>query len=80
MDSFAVKGVCANQIQIEVENKIIKKVKFVGGCSGNSQGVSILVEGMAVEDAIGKLSGIRCGGRPTSCPDQLAKALETYIK
>ena len=79
MDSFAVKGVCATQIQIDVSDNKINKVKFLGGCSGNSQGVAKLVEGMSISDAVNRLKGIRCGGRPTSCPDQLAKALESYL-
>lgn len=79
MDVFSTHGVCSRQIQIDVENKIIKKVRFIGGCSGNTQGVAALVEGMTVEDAVKKLKGIKCGGKSTSCPDQLAIALEQYL-
>lgn len=71
-------GVCSQAIDIEVENNIIKSVQFTGGCSGNTQGVSRLVEGMDVDEAIRRLSGIKCGFRSTSCPDQLSKALAQY--
>lgn len=73
---YQTKGVCSSSIDIEVENGIIKFVEFFGGCNGNLKGISSLVEGMKVEDAISKLKGIRCGFKTTSCPDQLAKALE----
>lgn len=69
-------GVCSMEITIDVEGDTINSVKFLGGCSGNTQGVSVLVAGMKVDDAIRKLKGIDCAGRGTSCPDQLAKALE----
>lgn len=72
---YKTKGVCSQAIQLEVEDDIIKSVQFVGGCSGNTQGVARLVEGMKVEDAIARIEGIKCGPRSTSCPDQLAKAL-----
>lgn len=72
---YKTKGVCSQAIQLEVEDDIIKSVQFVGGCSGNTQGVARLVEGMKVEDAIARIEGIKCGPRATSCPDQLAKAL-----
>ncbi len=72
---YKTKGVCSQAIQLEVEDDIIKSVQFVGGCSGNTQGVARLVEGMKVEDAISRIEGIKCGPRSTSCPDQLAKAL-----
>lgn len=70
-------GVCASAIDIEVEEGIIRSVAFTGGCNGNLQGISRLVEGMKVEDAISRLKGIRCGFKNTSCPDQLARALES---
>ena len=63
---YKTKGVCSQRIDVTVDNSIIKKVEFVGGCAGNTQGA---------RDAIGKLAGIRCGFKATSCPDQLAKAL-----
>ena len=72
---YKTSGVCSSGIDCEIENGIIKEVKFIGGCSGNTQGISALVAGMPVEEAISRLSGIRCGFKPTSCPDQLAKAL-----
>jgi uncharacterized protein (TIGR03905 family) len=73
---YKTKGTCSTQIDIEVTDGIIKSVKFTGGCNGNLQGVSRLVEGMKAEDAIAKLRGIRCGFKPTSCPDQLSYAIE----
>lgn len=72
---YKTKGVCSQAINLEIDNNIIKSVEFVGGCSGNTQGVSRLVEGMDVDEAIKRIEGIRCGARSTSCPDQLAKAL-----
>ena len=73
-------GVCSTGIDIETDGNIIKSVKFTGGCSRNTQGVSRLVEGMSIDEAIAKLEGIRCGMKMTSCPDQLAKALKTVEK
>ncbi len=73
---YKTKGTCSTQIDIEVDGDIIKSVKFTGGCNGNLQGVSRLVEGMKAEDAIDKLRGIKCGFKPTSCPDQLSYAIE----
>lgn len=72
---FQPQGVCSKQIIIDVEDGIVNDVKFVGGCSGNTQGVGALAKGMKVEDVVTRLQGIRCGARPTSCPDQLTKAL-----
>ncbi|OUQ06807.1 MULTISPECIES: TIGR03905 family TSCPD domain-containing protein [unclassified Thomasclavelia] len=69
-------GVCSRQIIIDVEDGIVNSVKFVGGCSGNTQGVAALAKGMKVNDVIDRLEGIRCNSKPTSCPDQLAKALK----
>ncbi|MGN0593861.1 MAG: TIGR03905 family TSCPD domain-containing protein [Hominimerdicola sp.] len=73
--SYTPKGVCSRKIDIVVDGDTVKSVKFTGGCNGNSQGISTLVEGMKVDDVIAKLSNIDCGGRGTSCPAQLAKAL-----
>ena len=73
---YKTKGTCSTQIDIDVEDGIIKSVAFTGGCNGNLQGVSRLVEGMKCEDAISKLRGIRCGMKPTSCPHQLSYAIE----
>lgn len=75
--SYKTKGVCSRTIHIEVENGIVKKVKFDGGCNGNTQGISALVEGMKIEDVISKLENIKCGFKNTSCPAQLAEALKT---
>lgn len=77
---YTPKGVCSRKIEIDIENGIINKVRFVGGCNGNTQGISKLVEGMKAEDVISRLEGVNCNGRGTSCPDQLAKALKEAIK
>lgn len=74
--SYATQGVCSRMIEISVENGVITQVSFTGGCSGNTQGVARLAEGMQVDEAIRRLSGIRCGFKDTSCPDQLARALK----
>lgn len=76
---FHPKGVCSSLIEIEVEDGLIKSVHFTGGCHGNLQGISRLVEGMTPQEAISRLKGIRCGFKQTSCPDQLAQALESFI-
>lgn len=75
MYSYKTKGTCSTKITFSIENDIIKEVNFLRGCEGNLQGISRLVEGMNVDDAINKLQGIDCRGKGTSCPDQLAKAL-----
>lgn len=77
---YKTKGVCSQEIHFELDGDTIKHVEFIGGCSGNTQGVARLVEGMKVSDAIARLKGIKCGFRPTSCPDQLATALELALK
>lgn len=81
MDSLRYKtqGTCSREIAIELKDGVIDSVQFTGGCSGNTQGVSALVKGMTPQEAISRLKGIRCGARPTSCPDQLALALEKMI-
>ena len=76
--TYKTSGVCSRSIDIEIENDIIVSAKYTGGCSGNTQGVAALVVGMSVDEAISRLSGIRCGFKTTSCPDQLAKALAEY--
>ena len=76
MELFRTNGVCARGIELEVENGIVKDVKFIGGCSGNTQGIASLVKGMDVEEVKRRLKGIRCGAKSTSCPDQLAQILE----
>lgn len=76
---YQPRGVCSQKFDIEVDDGIIQSVQIYGGCSGNLQGISRLVEGMKVEDAIAKMEGIRCGFKATSCPDQLAKALKAAL-
>lgn len=77
---YKTQGVCSREIQFEVVDNKLKNVQFVGGCSGNTQGVARLVEGMDIDEVIERISGINCGFRPTSCPDQLAQALKAYKK
>ena len=74
--TYTPQGVCSQKMIIEVENNIVKSVKIIGGCAGNTVGVSRLVQGMNIDEAIKKLKGIPCGFKSTSCPDQLSKALE----
>lgn len=74
--TYEPSGVCSRQINFEVENGIVTNLEVIGGCSGNLQGISKLVIGMKVEDVIKKLKGIDCRGKGTSCPDQIARALE----
>lgn len=76
---YQTKGVCSTYIDVEVENGVITSVQFTGGCNGNLQGISALVKGMTPQEAISKLKGIKCGFKATSCPDQLANALERMI-
>ena len=76
--TYSPKGVCSRQIELEIDDNKIVSCKFVGGCSGNTQGVAALIAGMSVDEAIERLSGIRCGFKSTSCPDQLATALKKY--
>ena len=77
---YKTKGVCSREIHLEIDdNNIITDARYVGGCSGNTQGVAALVKGMSIDEAILRLSGIKCGMKSTSCPDQLAVAL-TQIK
>ena len=73
-------GVCSQLIRVDVEDNVIKTAEFVGGCSGNTQGVARLVKGMKVDDAIARLEGIKCGFKSTSCPDQLAQALKAVSR
>lgn len=77
--NYRPRGVCSQQMQIEVEDGVIRSFQVLGGCSGNLQGISRLVEGMSVDEAIRRLDGIRCGFKPTSCPDQLAQALKQAV-
>ncbi len=79
--TYTPRGVCSRRMTVELdENRVIEKVTVEGGCSGNLQGISALVVGMKAEDAIARMSGISCGGKPTSCPDQLAQALKKAIE
>ncbi len=78
MNSFSTKGVCVQEILFDIEDNKIKDVQFVKGCPGNTMGLSQLLIGMDVDDAITRMKGIDCRGRGTSCPDQLATALENY--
>ncbi|MDR1558643.1 MAG: TIGR03905 family TSCPD domain-containing protein [Clostridiales bacterium] len=75
---YITRGVCSTKIHFNVENGLLHKVQFENGCSGNLIGIGRLIEGMPVDEAIAKLKGIPCGRRGTSCPDQLARALEQY--
>ncbi len=74
--TYPCVGTCSKQIEIELEGDVIRSVEFAGGCHGNTQGIAALVEGMRAEEAVARLKGIDCRGRGTSCPDQLARALE----
>ncbi len=76
---YKTKGTCSTEIDVELKDGVIDSVTFMGGCNGNLQGISALVKGMTPEEAIRRLKGIRCGFKPTSCPDQLAQALESMI-
>ena len=76
---YKTKGTCSTSIDVELKDGVIDSVKLTGGCNGNLQGISALVKGMKPEEAISRLKGIRCGFKPTSCPDQLAHALDEMI-
>ena len=73
---YKTHGTCSKMIIMDVEDDVIKDCQYIGGCMGNTQGVAALVKGLTVDEAINKLKGIRCGSKPTSCPDQLATALQ----
>ena len=77
--TYKTKGTCSQAIQFDIEDNKVRNVQFLGGCSGNTQGVARLIEGMDVQEAISRMEGIHCGPRPTSCPDQLACALKQAI-
>lgn len=74
--NFKPHGICCKEIIFDVEDNTVKNVQFINGCSGNTQGIAKLVEGMPVDEVISRLEGIKCGFKPTSCPDQLAQALK----
>lgn len=76
---YKTKGTCSSAIQIELDGDVIKTVEFIGGCSGNTQGIAQLVRGMKVMEAVERMRGIRCDFKNTSCPDQLSKALELAV-
>ena len=77
---YKTSGVCSQAIDFDVIDGKVSNVRFIGGCSGNTQGVAALIEGMGIDDAISRIDGIRCGYKSTSCPDQLAKAIEEAMK
>lgn len=77
--SYRPNGVCSRMISFDIEDGTVKNIKFTGGCSGNTQGVASLAEGMKADEIIERLSGIRCGFKGTSCPDQLAKAVKEAL-
>jgi uncharacterized protein (TIGR03905 family) len=76
---YNTSGVCSQQIHFKIENGVLRDVRFFGGCNGNLQGIGRLVEGLPAEEVEAKLKGVSCGGRPTSCPDQLAKAIRAAL-
>ncbi|MCD7708549.1 MAG: TIGR03905 family TSCPD domain-containing protein [Clostridiales bacterium] len=76
---YKTQGTCSTEITLDINGNVVSNVSFTGGCNGNLQGIPRLVDGMTVEQIEEKLGGIRCGRRPTSCPDQLAHAVrEAY--
>ena len=77
--TYTTRGVCSRAIEITVEDDIVTDIRFIGGCSGNTQGVSALAIGMSPEEVVRRIKGIKCGPKSTSCPDQLATALEEYL-
>ena len=77
--TYTPRGVCSKLFEIQVEDGVIQSVKVLGGCSGNLQGISSLLRGRPVQEAIARLEGIRCGMKSTSCPDQIAQALKTAV-
>lgn len=78
--TYKTMGTCSQKIDIEIDGTTVKNVKFTGGCAGNLQGIASLVKGMEIGEVIDRLSGIHCGFKPTSCPDQLARALAEIQK
>ncbi|MBD5161880.1 MAG: TIGR03905 family TSCPD domain-containing protein [Oscillibacter sp.] len=78
--TYSPTGVCSSRIDLELEDGVIRSVAFTGGCNGNLQGISSLVKGMPAREAIERLQGIQCGWKPTSCPDQLSKALTAALE
>lgn len=78
MNIYKTKGTCSREIDFDIKDNKIENISFIGGCNGNLQGISALVKGMDIDEAISKLQGIKCGIKNTSCPDQLAEALKEY--
>lgn len=76
--TYKTHGTCSREISFDVVDRKLTNVHFLGGCNGNLQGIGRLVEGMDIDEAIARMEGIQCGPRPTSCPDQLARALKQY--
>lgn len=76
--TYKPEGVCSEKMIFEIENNVVKSVQIINGCDGNLKGISKLITGMHIDDVILKLKGIECGYKNTSCPDQIAKALEQY--
>ncbi len=77
--TYKTSGTCSQAIEFDLKDGIVRNVQFIGGCNGNTQGIAKLVEGMPVQEVIERLDGITCGFKPTSCPDQLAKALKQAV-
>lgn len=78
--SYSTQGTCSKKIDFDIENNKVYNLSFLGGCPGNTLGLTKLVEGLSIEEVITKLEGVKCGFRTTSCPDQLAKALKKALK
>ena len=77
---YKTKGTCSSRITFDLDGDVVRNVKFTGGCNGNLKGIGALVKGMKPEDVIARCKGIKCGFKPTSCPDQLARALESIVQ
>lgn len=78
--SYTTSGTCCKLMNIELDGDTIKDIEFIGGCNGNLQGIKNLVKGMKLEEVVAKLKGIKCGTKPTSCPDQLAQCLAAVLE
>ena len=78
--SYKTRGTCSQTISFDITDGVVSNVTFMGGCNGNLKGISALVEGMKAEEIIDRVEGIRCGFKPTSCPDQLAQAIKAALK